>query len=138
MHNIHFRDRLLSPVWDKIQSGERLSLTDGVTMFQSNDLIAIGKMAHAVQQQKSGDAVYFVLNQKIEPTNICVLSCKFCDFATKAGKPNAYEMTIADIIGKLTPEIQEVHITGGLHSDLEWELLSRYGSGNQKHFPPSI
>ena len=121
MLTINFRDPLLLPVWNKIQSGERLSLTDGVTLFQSNDLISIGKMAHAVQQQKSGDAVYFVLNQKIEPTNICVLACKFCDFATKAGKPDAYEMTIADIIGKLTPDIQEVHITGGLHPDWGWD-----------------
>jgi len=117
---ISFRDKSLLPIWNKIREGERLSLVDGVNMFRSNDLISIGKMAHAVQQQKSGDAVYFVLNQKIEPTNICVLSCKFCDFATKPGRPNAYEMTIEDILSKLTPEIHEVHITGGLHPDWEW------------------
>jgi len=133
--NINFRDPLLAPVWDKIRSGERLSLVDGVTLFQSNDLISIGKMAHAVQQQKSGDAVYFVLNQKIEPTNICVLSCKFCDFATKAGKPNAYEMTVADIIGKLTPDIQEVHITGGLHPDWEWNYYLDMIRELKKNFP---
>ncbi len=135
MLNINFRDPLLVPVWNKIQSGERLSLVDGVTLFQSNDLISIGKMAHAVQQQKSGDAVYFVLNQKIEPTNICVLSCKFCDFATKAGKPNAYEMTVADIIGKLTPDIQEVHITGGLHPDWEWNYYLDMIREIKKNFP---
>ena len=120
MSEISFRDKSLLPIWNKIREGERLSLVDGVNMFRSNDLISIGKMAHAVQQQKSGDAVYFVLNQKIEPTNICVLSCKFCDFATKPGRPNAYEMTIEDILSKLTPEIHEVHITGGLHPDWEW------------------
>ena len=135
MLNINFRDQSLIPVWDKIQSGERLSLADGVTMFQSNDLISIGKMAHAVQQQKSGDAVYFVLNQKIEPTNICVLACKFCDFATKAGKPDAYEMTVADIVGKLTPEIQEVHITGGLHPDWEWKYYLDMIREIKKSFP---
>ncbi len=135
MLNINFRDSLLVPIWNKIQSGERLSLADGVTIFQSNDLIAIGKMAHAVQQQKSGDAVYYVLNQKIEPTNICVLSCKFCDFATKAGQSNAYEMTIADIVGKLTPEIQEVHITGGLHPDWEWKYYLEMIREIRKNFP---
>ena len=135
MLTINFRDPLLLPVWNKIQSGERLSLTDGVTLFQSNDLISIGKMAHAVQQQKSGDAVYFVLNQKIEPTNICILACKFCDFATKAGKPDAYEMTIADIIGKLTPDIQEVHITGGLHPDWEWNYYLDMIREIKKNFP---
>ncbi len=133
--DISFRDKLLLPIWDKIRQGERLSLVDGVTMFRSNDLISIGKMAHAVQQQKSGDAVYFVLNQKIEPTNICVLSCKFCDFATKPGKPNAYEMTIEDILSKLTPEIHEVHITGGLHPDWEWTYYLDMVREIKKNFP---
>ncbi|MGA9405995.1 MAG: aminofutalosine synthase MqnE [Bacteroidota bacterium] len=132
---MNFRDNTLLPIWDKIQAGERLSLTDGIALFQSNDLISVGKMAHAVQQQKSGDAVYFVLNQKIEPTNICVLSCKFCDFATKPGKPNAYEMTIADILGKLTPNIQEVHITGGLHPDWDWKYYLDMIREIKKKFP---
>lgn len=78
-------------------------------------------MAHFVQQQKSGDAVYFVLNQKIEHTNICVLSCKFCDFATKKGSPDAYEMTTDDILSTITTDIAEVHITGGMPPDWPWE-----------------
>ncbi len=135
MSDISFRDKSLLPIWNKIRQGERLSLVDGATMFRSNDLISIGKMAHAVQQQKSGDAVYFVLNQKIEPTNICVLSCKFCDFATKPGKPNAYEMTIEDILSKLTPEIHEVHITGGLHPDWEWTYYLDMVREIKKNFP---
>lgn len=135
MFDINFRDTLLPPIWQKIQNGERLSLADGVAMFASNDLIAIGKMAHAVQQQRSGDAVYFVLNQKIEPTNICVLSCKFCDFATKAERPNAYEMTIEEILSRLTPEIHEVHITGGLHPDWEWKYYLAMVREIKKNFP---
>ncbi len=135
MLNINFRDQMLSPIWDKVRNGERLSLADGVALFQSNDLISIGKMAHSVQQQKSGDAVYFVLNQKIEPTNICVLACKFCDFATKAGKPNTYEMTVADIVGKLTADIQEVHITGGLHPEWEWNYYLDMLREIKKNFP---
>ena len=135
MLEISFRDQRLLPVWNKIQSGKRLSLADGVTMFNSDDLISIGKMAHAVQQQKSGDAIYFVLNQKIEPTNICVLSCKFCDFATKPGRPDAYEMTIENILAKLTPEIHEVHITGGLHPDWEWKYYLDMVREIKKNFP---
>ncbi|MEW5799264.1 MAG: aminofutalosine synthase MqnE [Bacteroidota bacterium] len=118
---IHFRDKNLFSIWDKIQNGERLSLHDGLTLFHSNDIISIGKMAHWVQQMKSGDAVYYVVNQKIEPTNICVLSCKFCDFAVKQGTPQAYEMTIEEILSKLNSDVHEVHITGGLHPDWPWE-----------------
>jgi aminodeoxyfutalosine synthase len=109
------------PVWEKIQSGERLTLEDGLRAYTSGDLIGLGAMAHAVQKEKSGDAVYFVLNQKIEPTNVCVLACKFCDFAARKGDPHAYEMTVGEILGKLTPEIREVHITGGMPPDWPWE-----------------
>lgn len=119
--SISFRDTLLQPIWQKIQQGERLTLEDGLTLYRTHDLLALGKMAHYVQRQKSGDAVYFVLNQKIEHTNVCVLSCKFCDFATKRGRPDAYEMTTQDILDKLTPHIHEVHITGGMPPDWPWE-----------------
>ncbi len=118
---IHFADKELLPIWKKVQRGERLELEDGVKMFRTTDVISLGKMAHFVQRERSGDAVYYALNQKIEPTNICILACKFCDFATKAGRPDAYEMTIQNILQKLPPEINEVHITGGLHPTWEWE-----------------
>jgi len=104
-------------------------------MFATHDLISLGKMAHYVQRQKSGDAVFFVLNQKIEPTNVCVLSCKFCDFATKSGRPDAYEMTIEQILQKLTPDIHEVHITGGLHPDWEWGYYLEMVRQIRKSFP---
>jgi aminodeoxyfutalosine synthase len=118
---MHIRDRNLIPVWEKIQRGERLTLEDGLRAYASSDLIGLGAMAGAVQKEKSGDAVYFVLNQKIEPTNVCVLACKFCDFAARKGDPHAYEMTIGEILDKLTPEIREVHITGGMPPDWPWE-----------------
>ena len=132
---IYFRDKNLLPIWDKVQNGKRLSLEDGVAMFHSNDIISIGKMAHAVQQLKSGDAVYYVLNQKIEPTNICVLSCKFCDFAVTKGADEAYEMTIEHILSKLTPDIHEVHITGGLHPDWPWEYYLNMVREITRNFP---
>lgn len=132
---IHFRDKQLIPIWDKILHGKRLSLEDGVMLFRSNDVISIGKMAHAVQQAKSGDAVYYVVNQKIEPTNICVLSCKFCDFAVKQNSPAAYEMTIEEILSKLNSDVHEVHITGGLHPDWPWEYYVGMVREIKKAFP---
>ncbi len=133
--SITFRDKSLFPIWDKVQHGKRLTLDDGLTLFASPDIISIGKMAHAVQQQRSGDAVYYVVNQKIEPTNICVLSCKFCDFAVKQGAPDAYEMTIGEILSKLNSDVHEVHITGGLHPDWPWEYYLGMVRDIKKNFP---
>lgn len=134
-YEIHFRDKSLIPIWDKVQRTSRLTGEDGITLFKSQDLISLGKMAHFVQEKRSGDAVYFVLNQKIEPTNVCVLSCKFCDFAAKAGSPDAYEMTIHEILHKITPEIHEVHITGGLHPDWEWTYYLDMLRAIKRHYP---
>ncbi len=134
-NEINFKDIVLIPIWQKLQYGERLSLEDGLILYNTNDLISLGKMAQYVQRQKNGDAVYFVLNQKIEHTNVCVLSCEFCDFAKKKGEPGAYEMTTDEILSKLSPEIKEVHITGGMPSDWPWERYLDIVSSIHKKFP---
>ncbi len=119
---LFFKDSALEPIWQKVRSGERLSKEDGLLLYKSDDLIGVGRMANEVARAKSGDSVYFVLNRKLEPTNICVLSCKFCDFAVKQGSAEAYEMTIDEMLSKLRPDLHEVHITGGLHPDWPWEF----------------
>ncbi|MEI8133855.1 MAG: aminofutalosine synthase MqnE [bacterium] len=116
-----FRDPKLLPIWEKVRAGQRLTLEDGVVLYDSHDLIGLGRMANEVSRSKSGDSVYFVLNQKFEPTNICVLSCKFCDFAVKKDSPEAYEQSIDEMLSILNPDIREVHITMGLHPDWEWQ-----------------
>jgi aminodeoxyfutalosine synthase len=133
--DMFFRDNELKPIWEKIQQGERLTLEDGRVLFKTTDILSLGKMANFMRRNRSGDAVYYALNQKIEPTNVCVLSCKFCDFATKQGSDKAYEMTIQEILSKLTPELHEVHITGGLHPDWPWEYYLDMLRQIKKNFP---
>jgi aminodeoxyfutalosine synthase len=132
---MNFREKTLQAIWTKVERGERLSLDDGLALYATQDIIGLGRMAHAVQRRWSGDAVYFVLNQKIEHTNVCVLSCKFCDFAVKKGAPDAYEMTSKDILARLTPEIREVHITGGMPADWPWERYLDIVQTIHRHLP---
>jgi aminodeoxyfutalosine synthase len=132
---MQFRDRELTGIWTKVERGERLTLDDGLALYRTPDIIGLGRMAHAVQRRWSGDAVYFVLNQKIEHTNVCVLSCKFCDFAVKKGAPGAYEMTSQEILARLTPEIKEVHITGGMPADWPWERYLDIVRTIHRHLP---
>jgi aminodeoxyfutalosine synthase len=132
---IRFHDPLLPAVWEKVERGDRLGLEDGLALYRTVDLIALGKMAHRVQHRKSGDAVYFVLNQKIEHTNVCVLSCKFCDFAAAKGDERAYGLTTEQILSRLSPEIQEVHITGGMPPDWPWERYLDMVASIHAHLP---
>ena len=115
--------------------GLRLSKEDGLTLYASDDLIGIGRMANEVARAKSGDSVYFVLNRKLEPTNICVLACKFCDFAVKKDSLEAYEMTMDEMLSKLRPDLHEVHITGGLHPSWPWEFYIDMVRTIKQQFP---
>ena len=78
---IMFSDLDLMPIWDKVRDGKRLSFDDGLTMYRTEDFPALGKMADWVKTKLHGNKVYYVLNRHVNPTNICVLSCGFCDYA---------------------------------------------------------
>jgi aminodeoxyfutalosine synthase len=111
----------------KVYAGKRLTRKDGLELFHSNDLLALGRMATHVARQKNGNHVYFVQNMHINPTNICVNRCKFCAFSRSKGEPGAYEMSISDILLKARGAgkgVRELHIVSGLHPDLpfEWYL----------------
>ncbi len=121
VEGIHFRDARLARTWEKFRAGERLDAADGVACLETSDLLALGRMADRVKQTKSGQWVYFVINRYINPTNVCVLSCSFCDFAKKKGQAGAIEHSADDIVRMIEPDIREVHIVGGHHPDWPFE-----------------
>ena len=122
---MHFADPRLQPIWAKVTEGRRLSREDGLTLFESDDLLGVGHMANAVKSRREGERVYFVINRHITPTNVCVLSCSFCDFARKKGEAGAFEHTIEDMVGMVKGETREVHIVGGHHPDWPFEYFER-------------
>jgi aminodeoxyfutalosine synthase len=119
--DINLVDKRLFPIWDKVQAGERLSSSEGVTILDTDDLAGVGRMADFAKKRVTGDKVYFVLNRHVNPTNICVLSCKFCDFAKKPGDKDAYEMSIGEILDHVDEDIHEIHIVGGHHPTWPFE-----------------
>jgi len=119
--DVRARDGRLRRVWEKVRAAERLDAADGLACLETPDLLALGRMADWVKQKKSGDWVYFVINRYINPTNVCVLSCSFCDFARKKGEPGAFEHTAEEIVRMIEPDVREVHIVGGHHPDWPFE-----------------
>jgi len=117
----------LDHIENKVLANKRLSYDDGLALFKSTDLLALGRMASHVACKKNGNHAYFVQNMHINPTNICVNRCKFCAFSRSKGEPGAYAMTIEDILNKARSAgkgVKELHIVSGLHPDLpfSWYL----------------
>lgn len=119
------RDPRLLPIWEKVAAGERPTREDGLLLFETDDLLGVGQMADFAKRRRVGDWVFFVINRYVNPTNLCVLSCKFCDFARKKGEAGAFEHTIEDILGMIKDGVREVHIVGGHHPDWPFEYYER-------------
>src|SRR5574341_2025389 len=119
------RDNRLWPLWEKVQVGERLTRDEGLLLFQTEDLHGVGRMADFAKSRLHGDRVFFVMNRYVNPTNLCVLSCSFCDFARKKGEAGAFENSIEDVLAMIKPGTHEVHITGGHHPDWPFDYFER-------------
>jgi len=125
----------LGPIRDKVLSAERLSEADGVRLFEANDLAALGALANHVREGRHGDLTYYNRNVHLNPSNVCVASCKFCSFARKDDQraSEGYTLSLNEAVEKVLSRrplgVTEVHIVGGLHPDLSFdyyiELLSR-------------
>jgi aminodeoxyfutalosine synthase len=113
-------DPSLRPLAEKVERGERITQADGVTLFNSGDLLAIGHMADAVNRVKNGDRVTFAANQHINPTNVCILrkTCVFCSYARLPKEEGAYRYTMEQIWEEAATAnstlTREFHIVGGL------------------------
>ena len=114
------RDAVVEAARAKLLAGESLSQEDGVRLFDA-PLMELGRLAHAMARDRHGDRVYFTVNRQLNPTNVCVLACKFCDYAKKPDAPGAYTMTKDQILAHVDPEITEIHIVGGLHNKWRFE-----------------
>src|ERR1700733_9891431 len=80
-------DHRLEPIAAKVMAGERLDFNDGLVLYGSPDVLAIGWLANHVRERLHGDVTYFNVNRHINPTNVCVAACRLCAFGRKKGDP---------------------------------------------------
>ncbi|MBZ5514756.1 MAG: aminofutalosine synthase MqnE [Acidobacteriia bacterium] len=136
---LRVEDSALQPIARKVVAGERLSFDEGVALYRSNDLLALGWLANHVREKLHGKRAYFNVNRHINPTNVCVASCKLCAFGRKPDAPGAYTMALEEafrIAGENWSEaVTEFHIVGGLHPDLPFEYYLDLLRGLKQRFP---
>lgn len=139
MELLSIRDKSLITIAKKINNSERLSLEDGITLYQSNDLHTIANLANKVNQKINGDNVYFIDTMYINPTNVCEARCEFCGYRRDLGEEGSYTMNkdeLLDYVGKRFNEnIREFHITGGHNSYENFDYYVNTIKTLKEHYP---
>jgi|SRR5579885_25149 aminodeoxyfutalosine synthase len=132
-------DANLAPIADKVFSGERLGFADGLALYGSRDIFAVGWLANYVREKLHGDIAYFNVNRHINPTNVCVAACRLCAFGRKKDAPGSYTMALeeawAAAASGYTEAVTEFHIVGGLHPDLPLQYFLDLVRGLKERFP---
>ncbi|MEP7166074.1 MAG: aminofutalosine synthase MqnE [Ferruginibacter sp.] len=113
-------DKSLQSIAKKVKAGERISDAECLALFEKGSLSFVGALANHIREKLHGNKTYFNRNFHIEPTNVCVFSCKFCSYSRLyAHKEEGWELSIdqmLDIVKSYDGKpITEVHIVGGVH-----------------------
>jgi len=110
----------LKSIAQKVKDNKRITDEEGITLFEKGELPFVGALANFIRERLHGNTTYFNRNFHIEPTNVCVFSCKFCSYSKLyANKEDGWELSIdqmLDIVKSYDGKpITEVHIVGGVH-----------------------
>ena len=139
MHS-RLKDLGLSDIADRVEGGGRLSLDDGVRLFECPDLLALGWLANREREKRHGGRTYYNFNIRLEATNVCVASCLFCSFARiQPGDPGSYTLSLEQTWDKLRARahqpLTEIHVVNGLHPDLPFEYYTEMLRGFKRIRP---
>ena len=134
------KDNLLQQIGNKVINNQRISFEEGVYLFEKAGLHYVGALANWKRESLHGDTTYFNKNFHIEPTNVCVFSCKFCSYSKLyAHKEEGWELTIdqmMDIVKSYDGKpVTEVHIVGGVHPKLTLDFFITLLKAIKAHRP---
>lgn len=122
--NLPGLDSAFKTIASKIENRQRISPEEGLMLFEKGSLAMLGTMANFIREREHGNKTYFNRNFHIEPTNVCVFSCKFCSYSKLYSKrEEGWELSIDQMLEKVKAydgqPITEVHIVGGVHPKMD-------------------
>ncbi|MBN1766682.1 MAG: CofH family radical SAM protein [Sedimentisphaerales bacterium] len=130
---------IIEPIKKKLAEKRRLDFQEALFLYESVDLLQLGKLAEEVTLENHGLNVYYSINQHINYTNICRIHCDFCGFSRQPGQEGGYVLTAEEIIDHVSSVnkqgIDEIHLVGGIHPDLPFEYYINLIEGIHKVCP---
>jgi aminodeoxyfutalosine synthase len=127
-------------ITEKVIANERITDEEGVLLFEKASLGLSAALANYIREKKHGDKTFFNRNFHIEPTNVCVFSCKFCSYSRLyAHRDEGWTLSkeqMMDIVKSYDDKpVTEVHIVGGVHPKMNLEFFCDFISQIKQHRP---
>ena len=121
-------DPALSRIASKLEAGRRLDERDALDLLRTRDIWTLGELANRARRARHGDVAYYNVNRHFNYSNVCALSCAFCEFYRKAGDDGAYTRSLDDARREALKGVEcgatEMHIVGGLHPTLPFSYYT--------------
>ncbi len=133
-------DNGLKTIAQKVKNNERITDEECLLLFEKGPLAFVGALANFIRERLHGNKTYFNRNFHIEPTNVCVFSCKFCSYSRLyAHKEEGWELSIDQMLDIVktydNKPITEVHIVGGVHPKMNMAYFKELLQKIREHRP---
>jgi aminodeoxyfutalosine synthase len=96
-----------------------------MVLYETPDLWGVFELADLVRERLHPGVGYYNINRHLNYSNVCALSCKFCEFYRKKGDEGAYTRTWTRSPRRRSKACEsgatEMHIVGGLQPYLPWD-----------------
>jgi cyclic dehypoxanthinyl futalosine synthase len=125
---------------DKVLNGKRLDRADGRWLLDEAPLLELGALAAEARYARYPEKVVtFVIDSNPNYTNVCITDCQFCAFYRKPGDPEAYTLTVEEVLGKIefaaTKGATTLLLQGGHNPALPLDYYTTIVRETRRRFP---
>ena len=130
----------LDKLLEKAALGERLTLDEGVRLYEEAPLHELGSAAHARRMALYPTLdVTYVIDTTINYTNVCNVHCTFCAFFRPEHHAEGYTMTHDAVLARVKwaadQGATQIMIQGGVNPELRLEWFERLFRRVAAEFP---
>jgi cyclic dehypoxanthinyl futalosine synthase len=131
---------MLEHIRAKLDAGERLDRKDGHWLLTEAPLLEVGALANEARFRRHPEKrVTFVIDSNPNYTNVCITDCQFCAFYRKPGHPEAWTLTVDEVLAKVEAAANNgattVLLQGGHNPELPLEYYLTIVRETLRRFP---
>lgn len=121
---------------------KRLTKEEARELFHIS-LYELGRRADTLRSRLHPEGIVtFIVDRNINYTNVCINRCKFCAFWRSPDHPEAYVLSIDEVLRKVEETIKaggtQILLQGGLHPELPIEFYTKLLKRIKENFPITI